>query len=127
MASAAATAAAATRRRSRIGGQENAIAESRLEALDGAVLVSAAGAAAHADGADHLAVDDDGNSARDGEEAVLDDGAVQAARIVAQLRRPDGRRLTQPEGRLRFQHRSADVVGGLAVSALLVHELTRIV
>jgi hypothetical protein len=55
-------------RLARIDRQRNVLAESRLQALDGAILIAAARASADADGADHLPVDDDRDAARIGEE-----------------------------------------------------------
>src|SRR6266404_3405783 len=52
-----------------VDGQQHAIAEDCLKAFERAVLVTASsGAAADTDGADHLAVDDDGQAAGIGEE-----------------------------------------------------------
>src|SRR5437870_5012352 len=106
-----------------IGRQKDAITEGSLEALDGAILVtSPAGAAADADRADHLAVDDNGKPARYREEAELHQLPRLSARIVAQLGRADRGRLARLQRRLRLQHGRADVVVDLAVAPFLMNE-----
>ena len=47
------------------------LAEGRLQPLDRAILIPATRAAAHADGADHLPVDNDRDAARVGEEIKI--------------------------------------------------------
>ena len=69
-----------------IDGQQHAIGEDCFKAFDRAVLITASsGAAADTDGADHLAVDDDGKAAGIGEESELHQLPGIAARIIAQL------------------------------------------
>src|SRR5437868_11263857 len=106
-----------------VGGQKHAIAEYSFKAFDRAVLVtSGSGAAADSDGADHLAVDDDGKAAGIGEESELHQLPGIAARIIAQLRVADRSRLARLQGGLRLQHGRMNVGVDLAVAAFLMNE-----
>src|SRR5207249_9552359 len=74
----------------RIDRQKDAIAEGGFQPLNGAILVAArTGAAANADGADHLAVDNDGKTAGVREESELHQLPRLSAGVVAQLCRAD--------------------------------------
>src|SRR6267142_3056071 len=106
----------------RIDRQKDAIAEGGFEALDGAILVAPAGAAPDADGADHLTVHNDGNSARVGEESELHQLPRLSTRIVPQLGRADRSRLARLQRRLRLQHGRVDVGVDLSVASFLVDE-----
>src|SRR5215510_12609261 len=85
----------------RIDRQKDAIAEGSLEPFDRAILIAAtARASADTNGADHLAVNNNGNTARVREESELHQLSGLSARIIAQLRRADGRRLARLQRRL---------------------------
>ncbi len=108
----------------RIHGQKDAVAKGSFETFDGAILVAtASGAAAHADRADHLTVNNDGDSSGVGKETELHQLTWSSARIVAQLSVGDRGRPPRLQRRLRLQHSRVHVGINLTVAALLMNEL----
>src|SRR5437879_6223784 len=104
------------------------LAESRLQTLDGAILIAAAArAAAHPERADHLPVDHDRDPARVSEKAKVAGLAANPARIVLALSIHDGGGLARPQRGLRLQQSGADVVVDLAVSSLHVHHFAGVI
>src|SRR5580658_9013472 len=80
-----------------INRQRNVVAKGGLQAFNRAILVAAARASTHPDGADHLTVHDDWDAApvREGiEEHRL---TCCTSRVVLQLRIHDGSRLAAPQ------------------------------
>src|SRR5689334_7733530 len=97
-------------------------AECGLESFDGTSLVVTAGSAAGSDGANDVAVNDDGNSAGDGSQPELHPLSSQSAGIVLQLSQNDRGRAACSQRRLGLQQRGVHVVVNLSVAAFLVDE-----
>src|SRR5882762_5350022 len=121
------SARAAASRRGRIDRQRDVLAECRLQTLDGAILIAAARAAADADGADHLPVDNDREATRVREEIKICALPRNAVRIDLELRGRNGGGLARLQRGLCLQQRGTDVVVNLTVHALHVHEFPGII
>ena len=104
------------------------IIEGRLQTFDCTAFITAT-ARAHgdADRPDHLPIHNYWDPPLDRVVMPKDGRTSHAFRIIGELGRIDGGRLASSERRLRFQKRCADIIRGLAIHALHMHEFTSIV